>query len=127
VANYWKGFNKSGGHDFNLEGIDGPGFELFCSRFCNSMKDLMYLTAWVITRGDKALEFFSALMAQNLNPLDGWGSPDTPVAHSVATTPTPSSKRGRGEEPDDFGLPCSALKDTSQTYPSKRDYYTEKA
>jgi hypothetical protein len=37
VANYRKGFDKSGGHDFDLEGLEGPGFELFCSQFCNSM------------------------------------------------------------------------------------------
>jgi hypothetical protein len=87
MASCWKGFDKSGCHNFDLEGIDGPGFELFCSQFCNSMKDVMYL----ITRGDKMLEFFSALMAQKLNPINGWGSPDTPTAHSFAMAPT--SKR----------------------------------
>jgi hypothetical protein len=42
LASYRKGFNKSGGRDFELEGIDGPGFELFCGKFCNSMKDVMH-------------------------------------------------------------------------------------
>jgi hypothetical protein len=53
VSSYWKGFGKSNGHNFNLEGIGGPGFEFFCSKFCNSMKNMMYIMTWVIiTRGD---------------------------------------------------------------------------
>jgi hypothetical protein len=72
VANYRKGFDNSGCHDFDMEGLEAPGFELFCSQLCNSMKDMLYLTAWAITRGNKALEFFSASMAPELNPVDGW-------------------------------------------------------
>jgi hypothetical protein len=89
VASYRKRFDNSGGHDFfELEGIDGPVFELFCSKFCNSMKDVMYLTAWAITRGNEVLEFFLALLAPDLNPVDGWARPDMPatVAQSVTTS-----------------------------------------
>jgi hypothetical protein len=65
-------------------------------------------------------------MAQNVNPTDGWGSPDTPAAHNVARTPN-SKRRGRGEEPDDFDLLCSALKETQHDHLLfKTEYYTEK-
>jgi hypothetical protein len=127
VASYRKGFDKSGGHDFELEGIDGPGFELFCSKFCNSMKDVMYLTAWAITRGNEALEFFLAAMAPDQNPVDGWARPDTPATVTQSVTTSATGKRGRGDNYDNFGLLCSAISSATPASPSKKEYYQEKA
>jgi hypothetical protein len=86
----------------------------------------MYLTAWAITRGNEALEFFSASMAPELNPVDGWGTPDTTATASNSGSTTPQSKRARVEDSNDFGLLCAALADTAKTSPSKREYYTQK-
>jgi hypothetical protein len=73
------------------------------------------------------LEFFSALMAPDLNPGYGWGRPDTPATVTQSVTTSGMGKRGRADNNDNCGLLCTAISSATPASPSKKEYYTEKA